>query len=369
MKKILIIHSSLGGGGAERVLIDLLKNIDQSKFSVDLLLIYGRGVYLNEIPPYINYIGCIYKGDRPFYKWFIARLHLGHLFEKYEIRRIVKGHYDTIVSFMENGPIKYHSFITDKADKNVTWVHTDLLNNHYSRYSFMGLGHELRAYQLMDTIVFVSETAKDNFTKLFRIKSDKLVVIHNPIDVNRIKELAKQPIAAKKQFSICIVGRICQQKRYDRLVQAARILVDKNCDIHIDVLGTGPEEERIMELVRTSSLESVFTFHGFCTDPYPFIKRSDAFCLSSDVEGFPTVICEAMALGTPVIATNIVGSRDLLDNNKYGILTDLSPQGFADGIFKLYCSVELREFYKIKSLERSKMLDIGTAMSSIYKII
>lgn len=369
MKKLLFIHGSLGGGGAERVLIDLLKNFDASKFSVDLLLIYERGVYLNEIPSHVNYIGSIYKEDRPFWKWFVARLHLGHLFEKHEIRQMIKVHYDTIVSFMENGPIKYHSFIIDKADNNVTWVHTDLLNNHYSRCSFMGLAHERRVYQLMDNIVFVSDTAKENFTKMFKIESVKLSVIHNPIDVKRIRDMAEEPIGPKQDFSICMVGRICPQKRYDRLVEAVRILIEKGCLFHVHVLGTGQDEESIKDLVRRYCLDSVFTFHGFCNNPYPFIKQADIFCLSSDIEGFPTVICEAMSLGTPVVATNIVGSRDLLGDNEYGILTDLSSESFANAIYQLYSSVELRKHYKMQSLERSKILGIDAAMNNIYKII
>lgn len=369
MKKILFIHSSLGGGGAERVLIDLLRNIDTTKFVVDFLLIFEKGIYLSQIPANINYIGSIYKQDRPFLKWFIARLHLGHLFENKEIRNIIKGHYDTIVSFMENIPLKYHSQITDLADNNVTWVHTDLLNNHYSRCSFMGLSHERKAYQSMDKIVFVSDTAKNNFKRLFGVSVDKLTVIHNPIDVDRILKMSNEPIAAKEKFTLCMVGRICPQKRYDRFIEAIRLLKNQGCDMLVDILGTGQDEDKIMQMSRDYGLSDMINFRGFCSNPYPYIKRADVLCLSSDSEGYPTVVCEAMVLGKPIVATNIVGSKDLLEHNKYGILTNLNPKSFAQGIYELYSSKDKLKHYQIMALEKAKSFGVENVMKSINEVL
>ena len=369
MERILFIHSSLGGGGAERVLVDILKNIDTKQYQVDLLLIYGTGVYMKDIPNSINYIGSIYKEKRPFWKWFVARLHLGHLFEKSEISKKLDNHYDTIVSFIENGPFKYHSLITDKADRNISWVHTDLLNNHYSRCSFMSDRQEKKAYQKMDTIVFVSETAKDNFQRLFDINNVKLEVIHNPIDVLRIREKAEAFALPKDKFTLCMVGRICPQKRYDRLIEAVKILYDKGCEFCVNILGTGQLENEIRQLVKDLGINDIVNFYGFQSNPYPYIKQADVFCLSSDTEGFPTVICEAMTLGTAVVATNIVGSRDLIGENEYGLLANTNPHSFADALYSLYKDPTLLAHYEKKSLERAKTLGISEAMNKIYSIL
>lgn len=370
MKKILFIHSSLGGGGAERVLIDILKNIDTKIYQVDLLLIYGVGVYMKDIPNNIKFIGSLYKKKRSFGKWFIARLHLGHLFEQYEIKDKLEGkHYDTIVSFAENGPLKYHSFVTDKALKNVSWVHTDILNNHYSKYSFLSNIHEKKAYQKMNTIVFVSGTALDNFKKLFDIKDVCLKVIQNPIDTLRIQVNSTESIAPKKCFTLCAVGRICSQKRYDRFLRAISILNDKGCQLSVNILGVGPLEDDIKQMCSSLGLDKIVNFWGFIRNPYPYIKQADVFCLSSDAEGLPTVICEAMILGTPVVATNIVGSHDLVGKNEYGILTDLTPDSFANAIYSLYTDADLLNYYKSKSLERAMSFEIGEAMKNIYSIL
>lgn len=370
MKKILFIHSSLGGGGAERVLIDILENIDTDSFQVDLLLIYGTGVYMKDIPANINYIGCLYEKKRPFWKWFVARLHLGHLFECREIRRVMKGrYYDTIVSFMENGPLKYHGFITDKAQNNVSWVHTDLLNNHYSRCSFLSDNHEKKTYQKMNTIVFVSDTALKNFQKLFNLRNVNMKVIHNPIDAVRIQTRSLEESVPKIKFALCAVGRICPQKRYDRLLYAVKILYDKGCDITVNILGTGYMEAEIKKMCSSLNLDTIVNFLGFKENPYPYIKNSDVFCLSSDTEGYPTVVCEAIVLGVPVVATDIVGSRDIIGQNEYGLLTELTPESFADAIYSLYNDESLLGYYKRKASEKAKNFGISRAIKEINTVI
>lgn len=369
MKSILIIHGNLGGGGAERVLIDILSNIDVSRYSVDLLLIQNRGIYLKNLPSNINYLGSVYKNERPFWKWFIARLHCGIIFERFEIRKIIRKHYDTIISFMENGPLKYHSLITDKADKNITWVHTDLLNNHYSKYSFLGNSDECSAYNKMSKIVFVSETARFNFKKLFNVDDHKLVVIHNPIDVDRIESMSNDFDVPKKKFTLCIVGRFCPQKRYDRFLKAVKILVNKGCDLSVNILGTGELETEIKKMVVSLQLEHIINFLGFQSNPYPYIKSADILCLSSDAEGYPTVICESMVLGTAVVSTNIVGSRELLDNNTYGLLSDLSAESLAENIHSLYSNPNLLNSYKSSALKRSSSFSIKKTLDEIYMVI
>lgn len=369
MKSILIIHGNLGGGGAERVLIDILNSFDTSRYNVDFLLILNKGIYIKDIPSKINFLGSIYHSERPFWKWFIARLHCGIIFERGEIRKKVTKRYDTIISFMENGPFKYHSLITDKAEKNITWVHTDLLNNHYSKYSFLGNHDEARAYNKMDKIVFVSENARTNFRKLFHINEEKLKVIHNPIDVRRILSMCNEFEVHKDKFTISMVGRFCPQKRYDRFIHAVNILINKGCDLTVNILGAGELESEMRDLVKSLKISQYVNFLGFQSNPYPYIKKSDVLCLSSDAEGYPTVICESMVLGTAVVATDIVGSRELLDKNKYGLLSELSSESLAENLFKFYSNSDLLNTYKRLALHRSESFSISKTMNEIYSVI
>lgn len=93
------------------------------------------------------------------------------------------------------------------------------------------------------------------------------------------------------------------------------------------------------------------------------------FCLSSDTEGYPTVVCEAMVLGVPVVATDIVGSRDIIGQNEYGILTELTPESFADAIYSLYKDESLLNHYKRKASEKARDFGISRAMKEINYIL
>ena len=369
MKKILIIHSSLGGGGAERVLIDILRNFDYTQYDVSLLLVCGSGVYLELLPSKVNYIGSIYRNKRGLFKRIIAELRLNKLFEPIEINKIVKDYYDVIISFMESYPARYHSYILNRAKKNISWVHTDLLTNHWSEKRFLSKTEESSFYSKMDSVAFVSQRALDSFVTLFNYKKKNLLVIYNPIDKARIKMLANENIINKTGLVFVAVGRMVYQKRYDRLLKAAQILKSRGCLFNLLILGTGILEKELKELSIKLGVNDVVSFLGFINNPYPYIRIADALVLSSDTEGFPTVVCEAMTLGIPVIGTNVTGIRDLLGSSEYGLITDPNAESFADAMFSLLSDSQLRSYYSDKSLERAKELGIDNSMKHIYSVI
>ena len=138
MKSILFIMPNLSGGGAEKVLIEILKNFDYQSYSVDLFLEYKIGIYINEIPSEVNVISphkrlnlitkCLRKIQtlpiikNLFYKFYLVPL----------LKRKTKNHYDAIISFMEGEALKDHIAIKHKTLNNITWVHTDLKDNHWT---------------------------------------------------------------------------------------------------------------------------------------------------------------------------------------------------------------------------------------------
>ena len=193
-KKILFIINSLAGGGAEKVLIDMLNNFDYTQFDVELLLIWEEGVYLQDVPKEVK-VKCIYSKplslkEKINYNLFVK---FGTLFGyKQSIKAKVSQKYDTIVSFLEGMSLKYHSYIVDLAKKNVSWVHIDLLNNHYTVGRLLTEQLEKQAYEKMDEIVFVSNDAKMQFEKLYTDNITKKIVILNPIDYNYISNYRKE---------------------------------------------------------------------------------------------------------------------------------------------------------------------------------
>ena len=368
-KKVLFINNSLGGGGAERILIDILRSFNYEMFNVDLVLISGTGVYMKSIPPQVNYLGSVYDQETDIYDFGSVKDRFDEMKESMEIRRLVKGNYDTIISYLEGYAARYHHHILDKASNNVSWVHVDLLMNHWSRLCYVSSQQEAAVYAKMDKVVFVSKDILDAFRMLFHYNKENLMVINNPIDKQRIIRSAEEYNVEKEVFSFIAVGRFFRQKRYDRMMHAVKILHDRGCDFCLDILGAGKLEPEIKELTCRLGIEQVVRFHGFVRNPYPHIKKADVMLLSSDAEGFPTVICEAMTLGVPVIGTNVSGTRDLIGDSEYGMLTDLSPESFADAMYQLYMNAEKRSHYAAKSLERAKSFSFEKEMQRIFSIL
>lgn len=368
-KKILFIMNSMDGGGAERILIDVLRNFDYDCYDVDLILIYGVGIYMKDIPSKVNYLGAIYTEGNYIYEGETLFFRLDRRSESIAIKQLAKDRYDTIVSFIEGYAARFHRYLLEHANQNVSWVHIDLIMNHWSQECYESDKEESEVYVLMDKVVFVSQSAQDAFCRLFHYTKDNLIVIHNPIDKKRILYLSKEKTISKDVFTFVAAGRFCPQKRYDRMLKASKILHDRGCDFRLNILGAGDLESEIKEQIQNLGLEGKVKLHGFVYNPYPYMKDADVFLLSSDAEGFPTVVCEAMTLGVPVIGTNVTGTRDLLGNSEYGLLTDLSPESFAEAMFRLYIDEAERTHYAIKSQERSKTLSMEDAMRRIYSIL
>ena len=169
-KKILYIMPSLPGGGAEKVLIDILKNFDCQAYTVTLLLEFREGVYLNDVPEGVRILA-LHRQNTIWFERLHRVLRAMHGYAIYHalvykrmLLRLLNGeHFDTIISFMEGAALKFHSYITDRAERNLSWVHIDLKHKHWSLDFFHNAQDELEAYQKMDKIVFVSKDARKEF--------------------------------------------------------------------------------------------------------------------------------------------------------------------------------------------------------------
>ena len=153
-KKILIISTSLGGGGAEKVLIIMLRHFDYEKYDVTLLLTVREGVYLDDIPSQVKLLYIFERSSSLYAKiafWLYARLRLGWL-ERFKIRRTIEKHYDTIISFVEGRAVKFHGDVLDWGARNVSWVHTDMKNLHHSVGPGLSVSDEKCIYRKMSEI-------------------------------------------------------------------------------------------------------------------------------------------------------------------------------------------------------------------------
>jgi len=369
-KSILFIISHLHGGGAEKVLIDVLRNFDYSKFNVDLCLIYPQGVYLSDVPSKVNVIS-LYKSNRDLFSRIENRIYW-HLrigfFQSFRINRKVSKTYDTIISFLEGEPVKYHRYVSRLAKRNISWVHTDLYNNYNTVGAFLTPDDELKSYRAMDEIVFVSNEAMIQFGNRFRLDVKKKV-LYNPIDRQLILKTAKEEDVPKGKFLICSVGRLCDVKAFDRLVRVAKRLTEDGYDFEYQIIGVGELLLDLQSLRDKLGLSDRFQFPGYKNPVTPWLGRADLFVSTSKAEGFPLVVCEALCLGIPVVATRCAGTEELLGNNEFGVLTNHDDESIYNGILDMVKNNQNLEHYRQKSVERSGMFDIQKTMNEIYQII
>lgn len=372
-KKILFIINNLAGGGAEKVLIDMLNNFDYLRFDVELLLIWKEGVYLQDVPKGVK-VKCVYSKPLSLREKIDHNLFVkfGTLFGyKQSIKSKVSRKYDTIVSFLEGMSLKYHSYIVDRADKNISWVHIDLLNNHYTVGRLFTEQLEKQAYEKMDEIVFVSNDAKMQFEKLYPDNITKKTVILNPIDYNYISNYRKEYNlnCDNRCFNIVSVGRLEGQKSYDRLIRLAKRLKEDNYNFHITIIGEGSERGKLEGLIADYGLQNYMSLPGFLKPPYSKMVEADLFISASFAEGFSLVLCEAFCLGLPVVSTKTVGPIELIDNNKYGILVDHDDESIYQGVKRMIDDEQLRLHYHNMSLEKAKIFNIQETMKQVFEIL
>ena len=369
MKNILILQEALDGGGAEKVLIDILHNFDYTKYNVDLLVLFKYGVYIDQIPPQVNVTYLYPRGKVGRLEKKFRKKSYYPKIQRYRIRRLLKDKiYDACISFMEGPSSKFQTFIFDKSKKNISWIHTDMKLNHWSLKHFKTAEGERAYYEDIDQIVFVSEASKNAFNELYPTVKTPQKVIYNLINKPEIVSKAALITIPKKKFTICHIGRLSPIKRQDRLLEVAKLLKDHHYDIDVWVLGTGPEEEALLQQRTLLGLEETVHFIGFKNNPYPYLKSADAFMLTSDAEGFPLVICESLCLGVPVISTKATGLIELLANES-GILTELTAQDLFEATKSLIDNPELLKKYQQKAIERSVMFDIKKTIAEIESVI
>lgn len=186
------------------------------------------------------------------------------------------------------------------------------------------------AVTFSDEIIVVSNRLRDNYQNLFPKQRGKFTTVHNGIDLetNNADESvnSKESLSLKQPFKIVTVGTLVQGKRQDLIIEAVAGLVKKGLNFQLNIVGEKPHwhsdeyKNRLLNLVEVYHLEEHVTFSGWVENPIPILRSSDVFVLPSDTEGLPLSIIEAMALGIPVIATDVGGVSELIEDGKTGFL-------------------------------------------------
>lgn len=381
-KKILIRIGSLRHGGAEKVLVTFLKNLPPNKYEIDLLLNLYSGKYLPEVPTWINVL-YLNKGemittnrlqDIPVKAFRVIYQKLLKQFPNLLYQFILKGKkYDVEFAAIHGFRDEILNSLL-KSSKKLVWIHNDLKKTELHHYT----DEEFRKFFGFDKIMVISEKIEQDFNNLTQNQEEKnkIVRIYNPLDTEEI--ILKSQEARSKNSNLgtqnpdptfVSVGTVFPQKGFDRLLKVHKRLLDEGFHHKILILGDGYDFENIKNLQKDLGVTETSTLFGFTDNPYPQIKNADFYILSSRYEGFPTVLFEAITLKKNIIATDVSGVREMLDDGKLGLIIENSEQGIYDGMKKALQNPE--DFKKYESeLKNYKMpFNLENSVQKIMKII
>lgn len=233
----------------------------------------------------------------------------------------------------------FQKFINGKKIHSVRTVHTD---KNWFRCKFLEFFYgELLFPFLFDLEIAISRATKERLDCRYvaKILNKKSKIINNGISqdiINKTQKITKINKSENSEtYKIITVGRLSEQKGYVYLLEAIS-LIRSDYDFALYIFGEGPEKEALIKTSKALKISNNVKFLGFRPDVLDFMSHCDIFVSSSLWEGFPTVILEAMALGVPVVATDVSGSRELIRNNFTGILVPPKhPKKLADAIIRL----------------------------------
>jgi glycosyltransferase involved in cell wall biosynthesis len=203
-----------------------------------------------------------------------------------------------------------------------------------------------KLFRKAEAVLVTSKGAKRDLVQAISLPRDRVHVIHNPVDLREIRALAQEPTEPVQgaRFEVVAVGRLTAAKDYPTLLRAFQAVANK-CDAHLTIVGEGEERSMLEGLSRELGLEDSVSFPGFVPNQYKYMARADLLALSSAWEGFPTVIEEAMACGTPVVATDCPsGPSEMITDGENGLLVPVGDEAkLAQAILRLLEDPDLRD--------------------------
>lgn len=337
---IIIVCDSLRVGGIQRSLINLLNNIDYSKYNVTLFLFSSDNdyedldervklIYANKllnltntlpqkvlkkskfmwiIRKFIAFI-CKILGSNIVYKFMF-------LFEKSLDR------YDTAISYTNNANTNSvyfgsNKFVLEKinAKRKISWLHVDYEKMHLHNKN------NIKEYEAFDTIVHVSEAVKETFLKFNPKMASKSHIMYNFINEEVIEDLSKQYVVERAAaFEIVSIGRLEENKSPKTYIEIAIELSNKNIDFRWLIIGEGGQRDFIQKEILKHNLQEKVCLTGELKNPYPYIKAADLLVSASHSESFGLAIAEALCLNKPVIARNYPALKELIQPGVNGLI-------------------------------------------------
>jgi glycosyltransferase involved in cell wall biosynthesis len=370
--RVLFFISSLEGGGAERVMVEILNSLDRERIEPVLVLLcpYENSPYRESLHKDLTVIVLERTSDTLFGK-------IRQSVQFIKTVREVNPH--LLMSFLTHNNIMAIVAGILLRIKTIVCEHSTLSEVIKTREGEHILGLPTSSvvkllYRFAERVIAVSHGVRSDLVEKFSIPPHKVRVIYNPVDVDRIHELSNIP--AEHPFLngglplVITVGRLIWQKGFETLIRAFQMVVQE-MDARLLILGEGPERKSLEKLIQDIGVAGKVSLPGFQRNPYAFLSGADVFVLSSVYEGLPMVILEAMACGTPVIATDCkYGPREILQEGRCGLLVPAGEvYALSAGLSGLLGDKALREEFSRLGGERIKEFSAEKIIEQYEQVI
>lgn len=308
---------SAQGGGAERVMISVANSFLEKGYDIDFVFVHAEGPFIKEINKNINIVDL--KSKRAIYSLFKFYFYLWKNKPNILISALNYINLIAIFScfFVFNKP---KVIVTEHG--TLSAVTKDLEGTGKIVPRLMKL-----LYPYAQKIICVSNGVADDLAEQLNIDRGDINTIYNPIDfeyINNKKDLPLiHPWVGTDIPIILGAGRLVDVKNFPLLINAfLKVRAKVNC--RLVIIGEGEKRKDLELLITASSFSDDILLYGFTDNPYQWMKAAKVFVLSSNTEGLPTVLIEALACGVKVISTDCpYGPREILDNGRYGVLVEV----------------------------------------------
>ena len=369
---VAILINSLAGGGAEKVVLTLLKEFRSAGMPVQLILIEREQFY--ELPKgvkihYLTEEEKIESSTKKLVSVYQCAQKLKKIVKEEGIQwvqsHLIRSNYINVLSQMLGSPHK-------------TQIVNHMLVSFDKKRGFLGKGN-LKLYKLLyhkaDMIVSISKVMKKDLDEFFQLKNpERHHVIYNPHDIDTIRSRTQEApegfqFDPQKKY-IVSVGRLVGRKRVDQLIEGYAKIRDEFPQAEVLVLGSGEEMDNYKKVAKELGVEGQVHFLGHISNPFAFLARADVFVLASEDEGLPNIIIESMICGTAVVSSDCISGpretlspstdvsihlKDTLEVAEFGILFPVGHVDLlADALRRMLSDESLRDEYISKGYSRAE---------------
>lgn len=366
MKSIFIMINSLGVGGAEKSLVSFINTIDLSQYRVFLQMINRGGAFESFLPhevtilPELPFVAFCQQSNKQQVmsgniRFLISRMKLSMSLRRnrkenhilHDTQAYWRGasrafeqkdeKYDIAIAWGQGTPTHY---VSEKiyAKMKLAWINAD----------YEAVGHnpvfDYAIYEKFDYIIGVSERLSEKISRVFPEYKNKIRTIYDINSGKLIHAMSQENVDDLYKpgvVNLCTVGRLVKPKGYDLAINAAEKLVEMGIEFRWIIIGDGPERENIEKDIQDKELQEKVLLIGTKINPYPYMKIADIYVQTSRSEGFCLTLTEARILNKICVSTCFDVVFDQLENEKNGLIVEMTGESIAKGIRKITIDEEL----------------------------